>query len=344
MNPNNPYPYEISFDPHVWLPSVKENYENLSPHDYDIEELKKIVEETFQFSKEYINHAPIASKNIISKLSEHEIRIAEDKVRDMQLPVNVHTSVVIASHFFPEMMKKMGTSIINPPDHIHRMQKGDWYIGDLYSADMIANTLTQANFQFQPGKKYLDFGCSSGSLIRVLKAHASEAHFYGVDPVNSSIEWAAENVAGAHFTVSPLLPPTHFDAGSFTGATAVSIWSHLGLEEALAWFDEMHRIIEKGGWLFFTTHGETTLHHALHTGGSYPRRLWALVEGMINSDFVFEEVYLGESPEGISAKGYGNTLFKPTWVEHHLGTKWKVISYTPGANQGNQDVYLMERL
>lgn len=223
------------------------------------------------------------------------------------------------------------------------MQKSDRYIGDMYSADLVATTLSRCNLGLDPDCDYLDFGCSSGSLIRILQAAAPEASFHGVDPIPSSIEWASQNISHATFSVSSISPPLSYQSGRFRGVTAISIWSHLGQSEALAWFDEMNRVVEPDGWLLFTTHGETSIHYFNASGLFAPRRILALLEGFVNSDFVFEEVYLGQSPEGLSAAGYGNVYFRRAWVERWLGDKWEIVYFGEGENERNQDVYVLRK-
>jgi hypothetical protein len=68
------------------------------------------------------------------------------------------------------------------------------------------------------------------------------------------------------------------------------------------------------------------------------------VEGIINSNFVFEEIYIGESPEGISATGYGNTYLRRDWIFENLSSDWKMISVDFGASQQNQDIYILRKL
>jgi SAM-dependent methyltransferase len=289
-------------------------------------------------------HALLAQRALISRISEEERRSLVACCNEMKLapvPLNL---IKVGTHHFAHIREKFGTSEHNPPDHIHRMQKEDsLYVGDIYSANMILSSLRENGLGFGDGGDYLDFGCSSGSLIRILKAVQPRAHFSGVDPIASSILWAQTGIPGANFHVSDVEPPLPFAPGSFDGVTAVSIWSHLGEQEALRWFSEMHRCIRPGGWLCFTTHGIVSLSYYNQRKMLRPPRLKALFEGLLNSDFVFEEVYIGESPEGLSATGYGNTYFRRDWLISHLADQWRLMSFEPGLNQNNQDIYVLER-
>ncbi|MBK5571639.1 class I SAM-dependent methyltransferase [Ensifer sp. SSB1] len=344
MNPRNPYRHEISFDQHVWLPSTSQNYRSIVDLIEDRDFVEKLIKSRLEVALHITEHSPVASNKILSALSETDIAKVRKKIADLGDVETRHSLISIGSHHFPEMRGKMQTTTANPPDHIHRMQRGQWYIGDLYSADMVGSSLANLGISFAPRANYLDFGCSSGSLIRALKAFSPESVFHGVDPIVSSIEWAQRHIPGSHFSVSDTVPPLKHEAGSFQGVTAISIWSHLGENEALAWFDEMHRVIEDGGWLFFTTHGDSAISYFNRDPAHSTRRILALLEGLINNDYVFEEVYLGKSPEGLSATGYGNAYFRRSWVERNLSKKWEIVHFGAAENQGNQDVYVLKKL
>ncbi|MDR6816451.1 hypothetical protein J2X76_001624 [Neorhizobium sp. 2083] len=342
-NPRNPYHHEISFDQHVWLPAANSRYRTLIDLIDDRGLIDQLIENHLNVAHDISAHLPIASKKILSSLSEADLAEVRKRLVELDLPDSHHNLITSASYFFPELRRKLRTSITNPPHNIHRMQRPEAYVGDLYSADMVASVLSLSGISFEPNQKYLDFGCSSGSLIRVLKAVAPDSSFHGVDPIPSSIDWANKNIPGAKFSVSNPRPPLHESDGAYRGVIAISIWSHLGEKEALAWFEEMYRLVESNGWLLFTAHGDTSISFYNKMQLYPPRRILALLEGLANTDFVFEEIYIGNSPEGLSAKGYGNAYFLPSWVERNLSDKWDVIYFGKAQNQENQDVYLLQK-
>lgn len=341
-NPKNPYPREISFDQHVWLPRAHDNYVALDPEPTGREQFQALVGNIWpEVNIPMPAHDIPFERTLMAKLSDDEINSASAKCGEIGIPVSDLNILRMATHFFPEMQAKLGTSNVNPPENVHWMQRSDYYIADTYSSNMIVSTLAKRGLSFEPGKSYLDFGCSSGSLVRGLKLIEPEASYYGADPLKTSIEWANENIPGSTFITSQLKPPLPFENEKFDGVTAVSIWSHLGEKEALAWFDEMYRCTKTGGWLCFTTHGRVSVSYYNKISMVGERRLRAVMEGLINSDFVFEETYLGESPEGIDATGYGNAYFTREWVLKNLSDKWKLVSHDLGMNQQNQDIYVL---
>jgi len=341
-NPKNPYPHEISFDQHVWLPRANSHYVSLASAPTDHDQLQILIENLWpEVTMPVPDHPPAFEQSLMPKLSPAEVEAARKKCSENNLAPSDLNILRMATHFFPEMRAKLGTLHVNPPAGVHWMQRSEFYIGDAYSSNMLVSTLAKRNMRFEPGKNYLDFGCSSGSLVRALKAIAPDAHYHGADPLDSSIKWANANIPGAKFFTSQLRPPLPFDDQSFDGVTAVSIWSHFGEKECIAWFDEMHRCIKTDGWLCFTTHGRVSVSYYNKTKMKVEFRIRSLLEGLVNSDFVFEETYLGASPEGIDATGYGNAYFTREWVLRNLSDKWDLISHDLGTNQRNQDIYVL---
>ena len=95
----------------------------------------------------------------------------------------------------------------------------------------------------------LDFGCSSGRVVRVLAAAFPELDWHGCDPIPDAIEWARANLPGIAFERSPEYPPLPYADGQFDFAFAISIWSHFAEGAALDWLREMHRVLRPGGRL-----------------------------------------------------------------------------------------------
>jgi hypothetical protein len=93
------------------------------------------------------------------KLSAEDTKIASVKCGELGLAISDLNILRIATHFYPAMRAMLGTSNVNPPADVHWMQRGEYYIGDSYSANMIISTLDKRGLAFDAGMKYLDFGC-----------------------------------------------------------------------------------------------------------------------------------------------------------------------------------------
>lgn len=251
------------------------------------------------------------------------------------------------THYLPELVgAKTGLHDANPPHHVHSMMRHDIFVGDQYSSDLFAEELDRCRTPVVPGGRYLEFGCSSGAAVRYLQAAYPEAHWYGCDPIETSIAWAAEHLHGVQFALSPTSPPSPYAEGSFDGVYGISIWSHLSERAALAWFDEMARIIKPGGVLMFTTHGVATLDFALRSAWRSRDGILEIASDLSAGRFRFENVYAHdgsiEAEQGRFSE-WGDAFIPLSWVATRLLDLWDLLSFQPGRNQENQDLYLLRR-
>ncbi len=247
----------------------------------------------------------------------------------------------VATHLAPDLARtRAGLTDAVPPADVHRMQRGAFWCGDFYSANMLVQALDGADLSLVPGRSYLDFGCSSGSLVRVMCAAYPECKWLGVDPVPASIAWAAANLPEATFATSPQAPPLAFADSALDGVSAISIWSHFSERAGLAWFDEMARIVKPGGFLFFTTHGIRTFRHQLDKGRLAVREIAALFDIMLEHQFAFQPI---RSDYGLDLTDWGNAYFPVEWVVRRLSANWELKLNQPGRNQNNQDAYVLVR-
>jgi len=57
------------------------------------------------------------------------------------------------------------------------------------------------------------------------------------------------------FNVIGFEPPTGYNANQFDMIYAISVFTHINVEQQEAWLQEMHRILKPQGVFLFTTHG-----------------------------------------------------------------------------------------
>ena len=157
------------------------------------------------------------------------------------------------------------------------------------------------------------------------------------------MEWAEENIRGVTFTKTGTRPPLPFADASFDAVYAISIWSHFAEDAALAWFDEMHRIIRPGGHLLLTTHG-------FHTAAFYDRegvypeqRLKEIMDALYRSGYWFDPVFGDEGDAGVVDRAWGLSFLTPEWLLSRVCPQWRVVEYAAGRNEGSQDVFVLER-
>lgn len=247
----------------------------------------------------------------------------------------------------PELLRhKTLMTPANPPAEVHSMMRSPIFAGDLYSGDMIVSALKRAGMAPIDHARYLDFGCSSGALVRNLAAAFPGSRWHGCDPVADSIAWAKTNISNVDFYSSAQNPPLAYSDRSFNGAYAVSIWSHFSEQAAMAWFAEMHRLISPGGFLVFTTHGIRSIYYYLSENKILFDTAKSLMRAMSETGYGFQPVWESGSKEAdfLETNDWGNAYFTLGWVTAHLGAQWRVCDYLPGINQCNQDIYVLQRM
>lgn len=244
----------------------------------------------------------------------------------------------------PAAIESTGLTAIQPPDHVHAMARGPLAAaGGLYEADLIADTLAEAGHSLAECERVLDFGCSSGRVLSVLAAAFPQLQLLGCDPNAGAIAWAAEHLPSAELFVSPQHPPLDLAEGSLDLVYAISIWSHFAPDLGRDWFAEMHRLLRPNGLLLCTTHGFAALHHYLAGGERASEQVDQILAELYRTG-VWYAYEFGESGDwGVKDPEWGTSFLSPEWLLTELCPRFRVLAFAPGRNQGNQDVYLLQR-
>jgi SAM-dependent methyltransferase len=241
-------------------------------------------------------------------------------------------------------LERTGLSAAMPAPGVHTMAQGPAAAGgSTYYADIVADALAETDMALRPGMMGLDFGCSSGRVVRVLAAAYPEIAWHGCDPIPDAIEWAAANLPGIGFERSPEYPPLSFEDDSFDFAFAISIWSHFSEAAALDWLREMRRIIRPGGRLLITTHGDQTIAHTHSEGVRSLRQLAEVRESLFERGFWYAAEFGEAGDHGIANPDWGTAFLSAEWLLGKLTPEWHVAFFRPGRVEANQDVYVLER-
>lgn len=97
--------------------------------------------------------------------------------------------------------------------------------------------------------RFLDFGCGTGRLLRMLAQFAPERTYSGCDVNPIAINWLQERHirnAGEIATIATE-PPLPFSDSSFDVVLAWSIFSHYSEPLHRRWLDELARVAVPGG-------------------------------------------------------------------------------------------------
>jgi SAM-dependent methyltransferase len=243
-------------------------------------------------------------------------------------------------HRVPAVLVKAGLIPDMPPDNVHSMVRSQVITGgDPWMADLVAGAVERAGGTIPDRATALDFGCSSGRVVRFLAAWRRDVRWLGCDPNADAIAWARAHLPGIELFVSPQRPPLSLDGGSLQLVYAISIWSHFAEAAAMRWLAEMHRLLAPGSLLVFTAHGLGAVAHFVRAG-TLPHASRA-VRGLLVHGHWFRSRFGAEGDWGVVDPEWGEAYLTPEWVLRLPG--WRVLLYEPARLQGNQDLYVLKR-
>ncbi len=243
------------------------------------------------------------------------------------------------------LTEKTGLTRAEPPEEVHSMTRGALAAaGGLYEADLIVDALIGIGVEMASVSDALDFGCSSGRVVRSLSAAYPGIAWHGSDPNVAAIEWARENLRDIDFFISDDAPPLTLEDGSLDLVYAISIWSHFEPALGMRWFEEMHRVLRPGGHLICTTHGLTSVaYYALHELRT-PEQSLQIADALYRQGWWYAPEFGEEGDWGVVNPDWGTAFLSPEWMLAQLCPRWRVLEFAPGRNQDNQDVYVLQRV
>jgi len=123
-------------------------------------------------------------------------------------------------------------------------------------AGHLENLLRDAGRPLQEMDAILDFGCGCGRIARWF-AQLERPQMHGCDYNAELIDWCAANLPFLSARTTQLEPPLPYAGASFDFVYAFSVFTHLSVELATAWIEELGRVVRPGGMLWFTIHGDS---------------------------------------------------------------------------------------
>ncbi len=280
------------------------------------------------------------ARALIGRLSPDQLPDLEARLDDTTRPLweeadegqRPYLTLAFALHHsVPGVPEATGLYADEPPEGVHAMARGPLSVGgSYYYADLIAEGLAAAGAELAPGVAALDFGCSSGRVVRVLKAFAPDVNWYGCDPIADAVTWASEHVRGVTFDVSPERPPLAYADESLDFVYAISIWSHFSLRAARVWLREMKRILKPGGVLLITTQGWHSTHYYAVTGAWAESGLARTVAELYDAGASFTAVFGPGGDFGVDNADWGMGFQSPEWLLNEMTPEFQVAYYRPG--------------
>ena len=241
------------------------------------------------------------------------------------------------------VLEKTGLTAAAPPDDVHSMGRGKIAAGgSSYYADLVLDALASARVELPAGARILDFGSSSGRVIRVIKAYEPGFQCYGCDPNKGAILWAKANLPTIDFAVSPLRPPLPYGTHDFDLVFAISIWSHLDRLVSRWWLEEMRRIVKPGGYFILTFHGMHSLRYYEAQGLRDPGMIQKLANRLRNHGFAFFNSFGPAGDWGVKDRKWGEAYLTPRWLSRNTEPAWELRYFAAGLVEGNQDIAVLK--
>jgi SAM-dependent methyltransferase len=155
-------------------------------------------------------------------------------------------------------------------------QNGDYWVSGALDALKVVTSLSGGNPTLPPGATLLDFGCSSGRVLRHLARLLSPGgKAWGADVNDEALAWMRLHLT-APITLFTCQHTPHLPVGDaqFDLVTAFSVFTHIDRHEE-SWLLELRRVLKPGGVLYATTLGSSVWrdvgpgHVLMHTLGSH---------------------------------------------------------------------------
>lgn len=171
-----------------------------------------------------------------------------------------------------------------------------------------------------------EWGCGPGRIIRHLPRLAAgwPVELYGSDYNRASIAWCRAHVPGVTFLENDLAPPLPVADAFFDLVFCRSVFTHLSADMQDSWIAEFRRVVQPGGTVILTTHGD-----------AYRVRLTAQERARYD---VGEMVVRTLGAEG---RKLFAAFHPPAFVRAHLLSGLSVIEHRPG--DGTQDIWVTRR-
>jgi SAM-dependent methyltransferase len=245
----------------------------------------------------------------------------------------------------PGFLARSGLVRDDPPAGVHAMARGPLAAGGgFHAADLVAAAVAEAGLDPAALGRALDFGASSGRVVRALAPAYPDVEWHACDPNAGAIAWAREHIPGVVFHASPQRPPLPFAAaGSFGLVYAISIWSHFSERAALRWLEEMHRIVRPDGLLVLTVQSSQTAYNLAAHGRWRLADVRDALADLYARGHHYRSWFGPGGDHGVASRDWGFALLSAEWLARHATPRWELALWRPGALEGDQDLAVLRR-
>jgi SAM-dependent methyltransferase len=294
-----------------------------------------------------------ATDRLLARLNERDLEAVRSALTPEEAEVWAHAApedrgwlalAMGVHHRVAAVVEKTGLIDASPPEEVHAMSRGPLAAGGSFGyADLVVNGLATAGRQVAAGDSVLDFGCSSGRVVRVLAAAFPDTDWHGCDPNGEAIAWAQANLPAIAFSRSPQEPPLPYADGALAAVFAISVWSHFDQSLGAAWLADMRRIIRPGGALLLTTHGWHSVAHYAGNGLRSEANLRDISRALRRSGFWYAAEFGEQGDFGVRHAEWGTAFMTADWLASLASNEWRIETFASGAVEDNQDLFVLTR-
>lgn len=223
-----------------------------------------------------------------------------------------------------------------PPAHLtmsYLDNVAEYLANGRHAAAMVRDVLIEQEVPLGEGAAAMDWGCTSGRVLRWFAEEAQTTEFWGVDIDGPSIAWAKANLSPPfNFLQSTVFPHLPFPDGTFSLIYGVSVMTHIEHFRDL-WLMEIKRTLKPGGLVILTIHDE----HTLAFFQNRPRLEWLPSE-------LTPELLVANQAAVIEGERWNHTFtfFSNDHIRHEWGQYLDVVKIQPFA-EGYQSAVIMRK-
>lgn len=296
----------------------------------------------------------------IERITKQELLARYQTLRDMRPDIEA-TSYMLG---VPGMMNWLhsvgvatdeGLRAVSPPVPPHKLRsivaapsESVFLWTGVVDADSFMS-LYEAHAGANTKPRILDFGCGCGRMTRFFGLDETVS-ISGTDINPQLADWCAANLDNVSTRTNGVAPPLDYADNSFDLVYSLSIFTHLPERNALAWLQEIYRVLAPGGVAILSTHGYPALKTI--TGSEQHQAMFKLTsaESSKIADRLEAEGfrYLRYSDDVITMADAGDDYGNSFTHENYIRRAWSkagfgVAQFIPGGMRGWQDVTVLKK-